>query len=154
MDQNETDFTKSLHVLEPYIKDLGIEHVVALCDTSGRFDQILANVNTLFKNLQKPAEISPPVFILSTNNLTWLLAAGDHQINIPDQVRKLWCALIPLEPTTVTTTGLKWNLTNTTLMFGGIVSTSNKYDESSVVVKISTDKPLLWSMGISKIDDE
>lgn len=153
IDQDETDFTKSLRVLEPFLNEMNIENVVALCESSGRLDHILANINTLYKNLLKPAEISRPVFILSANSLSWLLAAGDHQINIPESVKKLWCSLIPLEPTTVTTSGLKWNLTKTTMKFGGIVSTSNKFDSVSDVVKISTDKPLLWSMGISRIDD-
>lgn len=153
LDQDETDFTKSLRVLEPFIEELELENIIALCETSGRLDQILANINTLFKNLQKP-EISRPVFILSANSFSWLLAAGEHQINIPDKVKKLWCSLIPLEPTTVTTSGLFWNLTNSMMKFGGIVSTSNKYDGHSNVVKVTTDKPILWSMGISKIDDE
>jgi thiamine pyrophosphokinase len=154
VDQDETDFTKSLRVLESFVSELELDSVIALCETSGRLDQILANINTLFKNALKPAEISRPVFILSANSLSWLLTAGDHEINIPDCVKKLWCALIPLEPTTVSTSGLKWNLTNHTMKFGGIVSTSNKYDGVSDVVKISTDKALLWSMGISKIDDD
>ena len=154
LNQDETDFTKSLSVLEPFLEELELENIISLSETSGRLDQILANINTLFKNLQKPAEISRPVFILSANSLSWLLAAGEHQINIPAKVKKLWCSLIPFEPTTVTTTGLFWNLTNSTMKFGGTVSTSNKYDAESDVVKVTTDKPILWSMGISKIDDE
>lgn len=155
IDQDETDFTKSLRVLEPFVDEMNLENIIALCETSGRLDQILANINTLFKNLQKPAEISRPVFILSANSLSWLLTPGDHEIHIPDSVKKLWCALIPvLEPTMVTTNGLKWNLTNHTMKFGGMVSTSNTYDGVSDLVKISTDKPLLWSMGISTIDDD
>lgn len=117
-------------------------------------DLRLLLVQALFKNHQKPQDVSRPVFILSANSLSWLLSAGHHQIHIPEKVKKLWCSLVPLEATTVTTTGLKWNLTSHTMHFGGIVSTSNKYDSTSDVVKITTDHPLLWSMGISRIDDD
>lgn len=174
LDQDETDFTKSLRVLEPFIEELKIENVIVLCETSGRMDQILANINSkltaalcsshtnsilhsfpaLFKNQMKPQQVSRPVLILSANSLSWLLAAGRHQINIPESVKKLWCSLVPFEPTTVTTSGLKWNLKDHTMKFGGIVSTSNKYDALSDTVEVTTDRPLLWSMGISKIDDD
>lgn len=46
VDQDETDFTKSLRVLEPFIDELTLENVIALCDTSGRVDQILGNINS------------------------------------------------------------------------------------------------------------
>jgi thiamine pyrophosphokinase len=46
VDQDETDFTKSLRVLEPFIQELNLESVIALCETSGRMDQILANINS------------------------------------------------------------------------------------------------------------
>lgn len=153
-DQSETDFTKSLRVLEPFIKEMELKNVIAVCDTSGRMDQIAANINTLFKMQQKPPEFSLPLFILSANSLSWLLCEGQHRISIPKEVHQMWCALIPLEPTVVTTTGLKWNLTNDVMKFGGMVSTSNTYDAEIDVVTIKTDKPLLWSMGISTIDDE
>lgn len=46
IDQDETDFTKSLRVLEPHIEEMKLESVVALCETSGRVDHILANINS------------------------------------------------------------------------------------------------------------
>lgn len=153
IDQNETDFTKCLRVLEPYISDLSIDHIIAICDCSGRFDQILANINTLYINQQKSSDKSRPLFILSSNNLTWLLNEGVHEIYIPNEVRNLWCSLIPIgHSCTVTTTGLKWNLNNDILKFGDIVSTSNAYDGKSDKVEISTDFPVLWSMGLIKDD--
>lgn len=103
---------------------------------------------------EKPSEISRPVFILSDNSISWLLSTGRHQIHIPESVKKFWCSLVPFEATTVTTSGLKWNLTNQTMRFGGIVSTSNKYDSEATSVEITTDNPLLWSMGISVRHDE
>ncbi|CRK91681.1 CLUMA_CG005329, isoform A [Clunio marinus] len=154
VDQDETDFTKSLRVLEPSIKELNLENSIVLCETSGRMDQILANINTLFKNNLKSKDKQIPIFLFSANSLSWLLAPGHHEIHIPENVKKFWCALIPFEPTKVSTNGLKWNLKNQTLKFGGIVSTSNTYDCTTNVVNITTDNPLLWSMGTSKIDDD
>ncbi|KAL7012283.1 hypothetical protein ACKWTF_014743 [Chironomus riparius] len=152
-DQDATDFTKCLRVLEPFINELSISYIVALCETSGRIDQILANINTLHKNLQKPNDISRPVYILSSTSVTWMLQSGQHEINIPEEIRNMWCSLIPIgQPTTVTTTGLKWNLTDHLMKFGGIVSTSNTYDDRSEAVEISNDLPLLWSMGLKHED--
>lgn len=45
IDQDETDFTKSLRVLDPFVQEMNLQHIIALCDTSGRVDQILANIN-------------------------------------------------------------------------------------------------------------
>jgi thiamine pyrophosphokinase len=151
--QEYTDFTKCLQiVLENHAKELKLTYIIALCETSGRFDQIIANINTLFIHEQK---FDIPVYILSANNLTWLLSFGQHVIHIPQSVKKLWCSLIPIgSPCNISTTGLKWNLKNQKMQFGDIVSTSNAYDELSNVVDITIDSNILWSMGISKIDDE
>lgn len=84
--------------------------IVAICENCGRFDHILANINTLYKadNI-----IKKPVFLLSSDSITWLLNPGKHHIKVswPNRVNTN-CALIPVgQPCrNVTTFGLHWDI--------------------------------------------
>lgn len=156
-DQDATDFTKALKVLDSFVHKLDLSHIIVICENSGRFDQIIANINTLFEHNQKPKETVRPVYILTSNSVTWLLPPicinSMHEIHIPIDVKKQWCSLIPIaNSAVVTTSGLKWNLNNDKMEFGGIVSTSNTYDDKLDIVKIATDSPLVWSMGVENED--
>ncbi|PSN33329.1 Thiamine pyrophosphokinase 1 [Blattella germanica] len=155
-DQNETDFTKALrHVHRHFTsQNLQLDAVIAVCETSGRLDQIITNLNTLFK--AKDIVGNVPVYQLAKNSLTWLLRPGLHQINVGEKIveERGWCSLVPLGERVehVTTTGLKWNLENRTLEFGGMVSTSNSYSGSPVVT-VDTDGSLVWSIGLPDDQD-
>lgn len=150
-DQSATDFTKALKEVHKHSVDynLKVDTVFVIIDSSGRFDQILANVNTLYKVQNIIPNVN--VILLASNSLTWLLRENvTHSIKIPIELRNnhRWCGLIPMgRPCTVTTTGLKWNLNNTVLEFGKLVSTSNTYGEDSVVT-IKSDNEVIWSMCI------
>lgn len=88
-----------------------VDAVYVIADTSGRFDQVIANINTLYKANSIIPGIK--VFQLSKESLTWLLNNGCHSIEIPEILRESeeWCALMPIgNPCQVTTKGLKWNL--------------------------------------------
>lgn len=153
-DQNATDFTKALMALNSYCDSntIHIDSVIVISEVSGRVDHIMANINTLF--LCKTKQLLPEdvnVFMLAHNSISWLLQSGEHCIQIPQNLlnHESWCSLVPLggKCETITTRGLKWNLENESMSFGGMVSTSNTFDGSSHVV-ICNSHPVLWSMKI------
>nr|XP_022900501.1 thiamin pyrophosphokinase 1-like [Onthophagus taurus] len=152
-DQEETDFTKAILELKSISckLNLDIEYVVAFNSVCGRFDQVLGNVNTLYKINRLWPEIR---ILIVTNSITWLLSVGQHRIQIPSNLKKSqeWCALIPVgNKTFLTTSGLKWNLDNSPLEFGYLVSTSNTYSTKEENVVVLTDQPIVWSMGIKNL---
>ncbi|XP_055547987.1 thiamin pyrophosphokinase 1-like [Wyeomyia smithii] len=150
-DQNATDFTKSLHVLQSTGYASEISRVLVLCENSGRLDQIMANINTLF--LARTILPDTPVFLRSSNSLSWLLPVGNHQIKIPSRLvnGRIWCSLIPIGQRAIcSTSGLHWNLDNRVSEFGTMVSTSNTYSAEEVLIR--TDSAVLWSMGTTPKD--
>ncbi|XP_026322124.1 thiamin pyrophosphokinase 1 [Hyposmocoma kahamanoa] len=160
-DQDYTDFTKALVELYKYCQEskTEIEYVVALGQASGRLDQVLSNIQTLFlvrdKHLLSP---NTKVYLISDDAISWLLTHGSHLIKIPKetlQSHKSWCSLVPIGEscTDVTTSGLKWDLDQQSLKFGEIVSTSNAFRNKEEVTVVCSHT-LLWSMRVPHISGQ
>ncbi|XP_076053099.1 thiamine pyrophosphokinase 1 isoform X2 [Oratosquilla oratoria] len=155
-DQNETDFTKAIKEMMKYLdkKALKVSHVLAVVSCkNNRFDHSFAHLNTLYK-VQDTFPV--PVVLISQWTMTWLLSSKmEHVIHIPSNLRvtprpeEAWCALVPLgHPATVSTKGLKWNLSEMEMAFGKLVSTSNTYDlTGNGQVQVWTSHPIIWTMG-------
>ncbi len=124
--------------------------VVAYCENIGRFDQIMGNVETMYHF----SDILPnhQLFLMGSTSLTWLLQPGLHNIQL-EGLDIPYCSLIPvgLPCSSITTTGLKWNLTQGRLAFGLLVSTSNEIAQDNVerIVTIQNSDPILWSMEVT-----
>ncbi|KAJ8307294.1 hypothetical protein KUTeg_015378 [Tegillarca granosa] len=126
-----------------------VDYFVVLGAFGGRLDHIFSNINTLY---EVQDQTTAPILLFGEGSLATLLLEGDYRLHVDTGLESEWCGLIPVsEPcSNVTTTGLKWNLEGQRLQFGSIISTSNTYDKTGVVT-ITTDKPLLWTMGVKSL---
>eukprot|EP00118_Oscarella_pearsei_P012346 m.90370 g.90370 ORF g.90370 m.90370 type:complete len:246 (+) comp36644_c0_seq3:12-749(+) len=147
--QDSTDFTKCVRELfrQRATGKIKFDTILVLCSTDGRLDHILAIVQTLY--LTHRMEPDTAIVLVCSNSLSFLMQPGEHVINVKSNLRGDWCGLIPIgQPCeSVTTSGLKWNLSNQRLAFGELISTSNTFTDEEEV-RVETDGQLLWTMGI------
>lgn len=143
-DQNETDLTKCLRIITDFTKKENINpgYIVCVGASGGRFDHEMGLIKSLFDAVKLT---SIPTMLLSECSITFLLIEGRHIIYADTGFENGHIGLIPINgPSTVTTVGLKWDLTNSVLSFDGLVSTSNLIKEKLVEVNCSSH--LLFTM--------
>lgn len=147
IDQSATDFTKSVRSIVKQ-SSKKIDEIFVFASLAGRFDHSAGNIHSLFLFNQELRDVD--VFLLTEIDLVFLLQPNRiNSIEIKSDYRADFCSLLPfLSSTHVRTEGLKWNLTEQTeLAFDKCVSSSNGFLENrSENVRITTDKPLIWTM--------
>ncbi|KAI3760032.1 hypothetical protein L1987_50420 [Smallanthus sonchifolius] len=146
-DQDTTDLHKCITYVLDVVSDDEKSNLCILVAGAlgGRFDHEMGNVNTLchFSTTR--------IVLLSDDCLIQLLpSTQNHEINVLPSVEGPHCGLIPIVTPcgSSTTTGLQWNLDNTEMRFGGLVSTSNIVKEETVTVR--SDSDLLWTISLKK----
>jgi len=116
--------------------------IVLLGGLSGRLDQTISTLSYLHKLRKSRTR----VFAVTDDNVGWVLDAGDHTIHIDHTILGPTCGLLPvgIDSTILSTSGLRWNLSNQESSFDGMISTSNHFLPNENVW-IKTSKPIWWT---------
>ncbi|XP_047967392.1 thiamine pyrophosphokinase 1-like isoform X2 [Salvia hispanica] len=151
VDASDDQDTTDLHKCIAYIRDLpNLKNentcVLVAGALGGRFDHEVGNINVLchFSSTQ--------IVLLSDDCLIQLLPSSHHhEIHIHPTIEGPHCGLVPIRgpSKSSTTTGLQWNLSDTEMRFGGLISTSNLVKDEIVTVR--SDSDLLWTISLKKI---
>ncbi|KAJ6817109.1 thiamine pyrophosphokinase 1-like isoform X1 [Iris pallida] len=151
VDESDDQDTTDLHKCVSYICDsTDASEKSNLCiliagALGGRFDHEVGNINVLYRFS------SIRIVLLSDDSLIHLLPKTHcHEIHIQSSVEGPHCGLIPVGAPSgsTTTTGLQWDLNDTKMSFGGLISTSNIVREEKITVR--SDSDLLWTISIRK----
>ncbi|KAB2068682.1 hypothetical protein ES319_A08G048300v1 [Gossypium barbadense] len=148
-DQDTTDLHKCITYIRDFAPDVNKSSQLCILVAGalgGRYDHEMGNLNVLycFSALR--------IVLLSDDSLIYLLPrTHHHEIHIQTSVEGPHCGLIPIgvPSRSSTTTGLRWNLNNTEMRFGGLISSSNIVVGEKVTVQSDTD--LLWTISIKKL---
>ncbi|CAO2839731.1 unnamed protein product [Amaranthus hypochondriacus] len=146
-DQDTTDLHKCISHISSMMSDAEKLNLCILVAGAlgGRFDHEAGNINVLchFSGMR--------IILLSDDCLIQLLSrTHHHEIHIESSVVGPHCGLLPIGVPAfhTTTSGLKWNLTDTEMKFGGLISTSNLV--TGDMVSVHSDADLLWTISIKK----
>ncbi|KAI4301398.1 hypothetical protein L6164_034681 [Bauhinia variegata] len=146
-DQDTTDLHKCIAYLRDHTPDIDKSKLCVLVvgGLGGRFDHEIGNINVLCRFSDTR------IILLSDDCLIHLLPRNyRHEICIQSSVEGPHCGLIPIgmPSGSTTTTGLQWDLNETEMRFGGLVSTSNIV--KGEIVTVQSDSDLLWTISIKK----
>lgn len=145
-DQDSTDLEKALSAAS----EAECERIVVagqFAGVEGRLDHTFGIANTLRMNAHLQ------IAVIADDSFMFLLEPGEHRILVPGASSAPHCGLVPLGTpcTSISTTGLQWNMTDARMEFGGLVSVCNRVDPSAegrVWVKTSTH--VLWTCTLPK----
>ncbi|KAI3961205.1 hypothetical protein MKX01_035791 [Papaver californicum] len=146
-DQDTTDLHKCISFIQDAIPNVDKSDLCILVAGAlgGRFDHEIGNINVLCKF----SDIR--IVLMSDDCLIQLLPRNHrHEINILSSLEGPHCGLIPIATASAkaTTSGLQWDLDDTEMKFGGLISTSNIVREEKITVQ--SDSDLLWTISIRK----
>ncbi|KAI6044710.1 thiamine pyrophosphokinase [Pisolithus marmoratus] len=150
-DQNSTDLMKCIQSIQEKEKLENREYeIIILGGLGGRLDH---TVHTL-SYVHKLRRTRKKVFVITDDNISWVLDEGQHRIPIDHEILGPTCGLLPMgvDSTILTTTGLRWNLTEAESSFDGLVSTSNHLVPEEKFVTINTSRPIWWCVELSMKD--
>ncbi|PAV79513.1 hypothetical protein WR25_08315 [Diploscapter pachys] len=145
-DQDHNDLYKAIHLMAIDAEN-PVKRIVILGGLQGRFDHVMQTVNTLLKARE---HFGFQVFVLDGVNIAFVVGEGESQIEVDRSFLTNVAGIIPIcqKKTMATTKGLKWDVENTILEFGGLVSSSNELASDKISIKSTA--PLLITLELEE----
>jgi len=140
-DQDSTDLDKSLKAA----RAAGATRLLVagqFAGVEGRVDHFFGIANSLHRHQDLP------IVVVGNDSYMCLLAAGRHLLKVPRPDLRPHCGLVPLgQPCpSVTTKGLKYDMDQRQMEFGGLISVCNRVEpDQGGIVEVETATPLLWT---------
>lgn len=145
-DQYATDLMKCVNAIRTLEQEEpGDEYsIIILGGLSGRLDQTIHTMSYLHK-LRKQRR---HVFVITDDNVAWVLDEGEHDIHLDRTHLGPTCGLLPVGvvSSNLSMKGLEWNWTEHHSSFDGDVSTSNWLASDDIWIK--TTAPIWWSVEL------
>jgi len=144
--QDSTDLEKCLNYLLTEEKKLEqhFQTIVVVGGLGGCLSHVFANINALYKYSTRN------IVLIGTKNIS-VICPPHHKTLL--SAGTLWkkykyCSLIPIgTPARISSQGLRWDLDNTTLAFGELVSTSNELAKETAEI-ITNNEPVLFVLDV------
>eukprot|EP00038_Savillea_parva_P023810 m.42346 g.42346 ORF g.42346 m.42346 type:complete len:334 (+) comp6262_c1_seq1:180-1181(+) len=150
-DQSKNDFEKCLELLAGRV-DVGavpgvrgptqtvpaVREVYVFGGLDGRLDHTFANISVVH---QYDGVFPGGLVLISGHSVAVLLGKGSHTVHAYAALEGATCGLLPAAgpAESVSTKGLKWDVTDTTVAVGGYVNSSNAFAEEGADTTEDTD---------------
>jgi len=145
-DQDTTDLQKCMLFIEKEEekRKTTFNTVMILGGLGGCLSHVFANINVLYQYKSRR------LILIGQENVGLLCPSQQiTHIQVINLQKYKYCSVIPVGGVAhaVSSTGMKWNLDNATLEFGGLVSTSNEVVAERVSIT-TPHAPLLWLLDL------
>ncbi|GMS87210.1 hypothetical protein PENTCL1PPCAC_9385, partial [Pristionchus entomophagus] len=146
-DDSHTDLIACLDLLR---KAKVTPPTLVLGGLSGRLDHTLATLHSLVQaqTVASGSSSASLIYVLDGDNLVCVLSKGSHRFALDRAHLTDVCGIVPLcqSETRVTTRGFRWNLDNSPLNFGSLISTSNELTSDEITV--TTTAPVILTLEL------
>lgn len=143
-EQDSTDFTKALRWLRKQYatKSRGRLDVVVLGGMGGRVDHGFSTIHHLFMVAKDTELLDGDIYLLSEQNLSFVLDKGRNVIHgltpVREGIFQKHIGIIPVKgPVIISTDGLEWDVKDWRTEIGGQLSTSNHIKADVVEIEAS-----------------
>ena len=158
-DQDSTDLQKCLKYIEDQTTQTEDEDessrrkmdVAIFGSLGGRADQAFSQLHHLYASSQNTTPAIGDLYLITTESVIFLLEKGKNSIHAPVGPEHFTenVGIIPIgRPSTITTHGLEWDVTDWHTEFGTQMSTSNHI--SAEEVEVDTSERVLFTLEIAK----